>query len=72
MAAHLIPYTKELYASDISPSAVKACKQTCDELASQHDCAMHYYVTTTPGLPFAEYSFEVVTLCDGLVGWWFS
>ena len=72
MTAHLVPFTKELYASDISLSAVKACKQKCDALAAQHDCAMHYYVTTTPGLPFPESSFEVATLCDGMIGWWFS
>ncbi|WP_375435407.1 class I SAM-dependent methyltransferase [uncultured Hymenobacter sp.] len=72
MTAHLVPFTKELYASDISLSAVKACKLKCDELAAQHNCSMHYYVTTTPGLPFAEESFEVVTLCDGMIGWWFS
>ncbi|UOG72781.1 class I SAM-dependent methyltransferase [Hymenobacter tibetensis] len=72
MTAQLVPFTKELFASDVSPSAVKICKRKCDPLAAQHNCSMHYYVTTTPGLPFADDSFEVVTLCDGMIGWWFS
>ena len=72
MTARLVPFTKELYAADVSLSAVKACKQKCDDLAARHECAMHYYVTTTPGLPFGEDSFDVVTLCDGMIGWYFS
>jgi ubiquinone/menaquinone biosynthesis C-methylase UbiE len=72
MTARFTAFTGELYAADVSLSAVKACKLRCDPLASKHNCQIQYYVTTAPGLPFDNDSFEVVTLCDGLIGWWFT
>jgi ubiquinone/menaquinone biosynthesis C-methylase UbiE len=72
MTAQFAAFTNKLYAADVSLSAVKACKQKCDPIAIKHNCQMQYYVTTTPGLPFDDSSFEVVTLCDGMIGWWFT
>ncbi|GEO11169.1 class I SAM-dependent methyltransferase [Segetibacter aerophilus] len=72
MTAKLASFTSKLYAADVSLSAVKACKQKCDPVARKHNCEIEYYVTTTPGLPFNDGSFDTVTLCDGLLGWWFT
>jgi ubiquinone/menaquinone biosynthesis C-methylase UbiE len=72
MTEMMIPFAKTIYASDISLTAVKACKQRCEAKAKRTGCKMEYFVTTTPGLPFLDDSLDVVTVCDGLVGWWFS
>ncbi|MEJ6981567.1 class I SAM-dependent methyltransferase [Pedobacter sp. P351] len=72
MTELLIPSTKTIYATDISLTAIKACKQKCDPIAQESNCRIEYFVTTTPGLPFEADSFDVVTICDGLAGWWLS
>ncbi len=72
MTKLLIPFCKNIYASDISLSAIKACKENCDIPAKQHNCNMEYFVTGIPGLPFADNSFDIVSICDGLAGWWLS
>ncbi|MEJ7738654.1 MAG: class I SAM-dependent methyltransferase [Chitinophagaceae bacterium] len=70
MTELLIPFNKAIYAADISFTAMKACKKRCDAKAELYHCRMEYLVATTPGLPFAADSFDTVTLCDGLRGWW--
>lgn len=72
MTELLIPLSHSIYATDVSLTAVKACKQRCHTIAEKNNCHIEYFITTTPGLPFADNSFDVVTVCDGLVGWWFS
>ena len=72
MTELLIPFTQMIYATDISLTALKACKNRCDSLAEKSDCRIEYFVATTPGLPFESDSFDVVTICDGLAGWWLS
>lgn len=72
MTELLVPLCHTIYATDISLTALKACKQRCDPKAEEHNCQINYLVTTTPGLPFAADSFDVVTLCDGLAGWFLS
>lgn len=72
MTELLIPFSRLICAADISNTALKACKQRCDPEAKKYDCSMEYYLTTTPGLPFTAESFDTVTICDGLTGWWLS
>lgn len=72
MTELLIPFSRLICAADISNTALKACKQRCDPEAQKYDCSMKYFLTTTPGLPFTAESFDTVTICDGLTGWWLS
>ncbi|MBC7913531.1 MAG: class I SAM-dependent methyltransferase [Pyrinomonadaceae bacterium] len=72
MTKLLIPHTRTLYAADISLTALSSCKQNCEVIAKESNCRLEYFLTTTPGLPFAPESFDVVTVCDGLEGWWLS
>ena len=72
MTKLLLPFTKTIYAADISLTALKSCRERCAEQAKKHSHQMEYFGTTTPGLPFADDSFDVVMLCDGLYAWWLS
>jgi ubiquinone/menaquinone biosynthesis C-methylase UbiE len=72
MTEMLMEFTDNIYATDISPTALKACKNRCEPQSEKQNCHVEYLATTTPGLPFEKDSFDVVTICDGLVGWWFS
>jgi ubiquinone/menaquinone biosynthesis C-methylase UbiE len=72
MTKLLIPFCKNIYAADISFSAIRACKQNCDLQAGESNCNIEYFVTGVPALPFADDSFDVVSICDGLAGWWLS
>jgi ubiquinone/menaquinone biosynthesis C-methylase UbiE len=72
MTKQLIPFCNKIYAADISLTALKACKQRCDVEAKKYGCQMDYFLTTIPNLPFADESFDVVTICDGLAGWYLA
>ncbi len=72
MTVQLPEFAREVYAADISLSAVKSCKAKCDPIAKKNGCSMHYMVASAPDLPFEDETFDVVMLCDGLIGWWFT
>lgn len=71
MTVQLMQFCEEMTASDISVTAIKACKERCEAVRENTACSVNYFVTTTPGLPFAADSFDVVTIFDGMEGWWF-
>lgn len=71
MTEKFLSFCNYVVASDISLTAVKACKERCVANNPNALSKMSFFVTGIPGLPFANEAFDVVTLCDGLVGWWF-
>lgn len=72
MTELLMPYCRSIYAADISITALKACKKRCNPKTKEYGCSIEYFLTTAPGLPFADESFDTVTICDGLTGWLLS
>lgn len=72
MTELLIDSSHTICAADVSLTALKACSKRCTTKAKQKNCQVDYFVTTTPHLPFAPNSFDVVTLCDGLAEWYSS
>jgi ubiquinone/menaquinone biosynthesis C-methylase UbiE len=72
MTQQLAGIASGIVAADISLTAVRTCRKRCLSGVQKDKHNIAYFVTTVPDLPFNANVFDVVTLCDGLYGWWFS
>ncbi len=72
MTERLLTFARNLYAADISATALKTCKARCDAGAKEYGCQITYLGTTAGNLPLTDSSLDLVTICDGLYGWWLS
>ncbi len=66
---------KDIYSFDISISAVKKTRDRCSsiedarKIESQKKSQYHFCLTSATDLPFQHNVFDIVLLCDGLIGW---
>jgi ubiquinone/menaquinone biosynthesis C-methylase UbiE len=71
LTARLAGLAAEVHAIDLSAAAVAEARERCaraSAAAAGRPSSFHFYVGSVTQLPFAPASFDVLLMCDGLVG----
>jgi ubiquinone/menaquinone biosynthesis C-methylase UbiE len=65
LTCQLGPISETTVAMDVSPTAVRKARGRCESSGGRY----RYAVGSAVALPFDDQLFDLVVLCDGLVGW---